>query len=108
MPDPRKPRPTGFVATCRCGVVVGALDYLRSHRRESSEVLGRWLMDGCTVEPRFSPSWRVTVEACRCRMDFPGPPPTTRLHSYSVGEAKPLEECGKGHTLVNPAAAEAP
>jgi hypothetical protein len=28
--------------------------------------------------------------------------PTTRLHSYSVGEAKSPEDWGKGHTLVNP------
>lgn len=75
MPDSRKPRPTGFVATCRCGVVVGALDYLRSHSRESSEVLGRWLMDGCTIEPRFGHGWQVLIEACRCHMDFPDSPP---------------------------------
>jgi hypothetical protein len=28
--------------------------------------------------------------------------PTTRLYSYSVGPAKPLDELGQGHTLVSP------
>ena len=61
--------PTGFVATCRCGVIVGALDYLRSHRRDSALTLGQWLHSGCTVEPRFTSSWQVSVEPCRCHMD---------------------------------------
>jgi hypothetical protein len=71
MPDPRKPRPTGFVATCRCGVVVGALDSMRSDPRDSSKILGRWLREGCSVEPRFTGSWHVSIAACRCHMDFP-------------------------------------
>jgi hypothetical protein len=72
MPDPRNPRPTAFVATCRCGAVIGALDYLRGHSGDSDKLLNRWLMDGCTIEPRFTPSWRATLSACRCHMDFPG------------------------------------
>jgi hypothetical protein len=31
------------------------------------------------------------------------PDPGTRLHSFSVGEAKPIEDWGKGHTLVTAA-----
>jgi hypothetical protein len=31
-------------------------------------------------------------------------PPTTRLHSYKVAKAEPIEDWGKGHTLVNPEA----
>jgi DNA polymerase III psi subunit len=33
--------------------------------------------------------------------------PTTRLHSYKVGKAEPIEDWGKGHTLVSPDAANA-
>ena len=33
--------------------------------------------------------------------------PTTRLYSYKVGEAEPIEDWGKGHTLVSPDAANA-
>lgn len=61
-----KRKPTGFVATCQCGVIVGAMDYARTDRREAGAMLGRWLHDGCTVEPRFAGTWSATVEACRC------------------------------------------
>lgn len=29
-------------------------------------------------------------------------PPATRLHSYKVGKAEPIEDWSKGHMLVNP------
>lgn len=61
-----KKRPTGFVATCRCGAIVGALDYERTDRRDAGRIMGRWLHDGCTVEPRFAGTWSVFVEPCRC------------------------------------------
>lgn len=53
MPDPRKPAPTGFVATCRCGVITGSLDYARTPRADSARILGQWLHTGHTVAPRF-------------------------------------------------------
>ena len=31
-------------------------------------------------------------------------PPATRPHSYKVGKTEPIEDWGKGHTLVNPEA----
>ena len=58
--------PTGFIAICRCGKVVGALDYDRLDRREAGPILGRWLHDGCTVQPKFEGCWSVTVESCIC------------------------------------------
>lgn len=61
-----KRKPTGFVATCQCGVIVGAMDYERHTREEAGRLLGKWLHDGCTVEPRFAGTWRATVEMCRC------------------------------------------
>ena len=61
-----KKQPTGFVATCQCGVVVGAMDYTRTDRKDAGKMLGKWLHDGCTVEPRFAGTWSATVEACRC------------------------------------------
>ena len=64
MSEKRKPR--GFVATCQCGKVVGAMDYERTGRAEAGKMLGAWLADGCTVTPKFTGSWGVTVEPCDC------------------------------------------
>jgi len=61
-----KRKPTGFVATCQCGVVTGALDLARSHRADVSRLLGKWLADGCTVEPRFDGTWSAAVGPCTC------------------------------------------
>jgi len=66
------PTPTGFIATCRCGVVVGALDYLRTPRSESGRILGQWLHQGCTVTPQFAGSWRASIEPCRCAAEAEG------------------------------------
>lgn len=62
-------RPTGFVATCRCGRVVGAMDFSRTERVDAGKILGKWLFDGCTVAPRFEGSWSVVVEGCNCEED---------------------------------------
>lgn len=59
-------RPLGFVATCRCGVITGAMDFERTNRKDAGTILGRWLFDGCTVEPRFESGWCVFVEPCKC------------------------------------------
>jgi hypothetical protein len=61
-----KNKPTGFVATCQCGEVVGALDYMRTDRKESGKILGGWIADGCTIAPRFTGDWRVHVTGCKC------------------------------------------
>ena len=65
MSHTRKP-PTGFVATCQCGVVTGALDYQRTDKADAAKIMGRWLQQGCTVTPRFEHTWRATIEACQC------------------------------------------
>lgn len=64
-----KRKPTGFVARCACGcgVFVAAMDYTRTPN--PGKMLGEWLMDGCTVEPRFGGSWSVNVESCRAATD---------------------------------------
>jgi hypothetical protein len=61
-----KRKPTGFVATCQCGAIVGAMDYMRADRKDAGQMLGKWLHEGCAVEPRFAGTWSVDVEACRC------------------------------------------
>lgn len=61
-----KQSPTGFVATCQCGEVVGALDFLRTDRRDAGRILSQWIADGCTVSPRFERSWSVMVMSCQC------------------------------------------
>lgn len=60
-------KPTGFVAMCRCGSVVGAMDYERTDRKEAGRILGQWLRNGCTVVPRFSGSWSENIRACHCK-----------------------------------------
>ena len=60
-------KPNGFVATCQCGNVVGAMDFRRTERKEAGRIMGQWLADGCTIEPRFSESWSVSVTACNCK-----------------------------------------
>lgn len=75
-----KKAPTGFVATCQCGVIVGAMDYTRTDRKDAGQMLGKWLHDGCTVEPRFAGTWSATVEACRCK------PSNAQVTGLSVSE----------------------
>lgn len=66
-----KSRPTGFVATCQCGIVVGAMDFTRTPRADAGKILGKWLFDGCTVEPRFVGTWTVVVQQCQCQETKP-------------------------------------
>lgn len=67
-----KRRPTGFVAKCQCGVSVGALDINRTERRDAGKILGQWLFDGCTVEPRFAGTWSEQISGCRCAQPSAG------------------------------------
>lgn len=66
-------KPTGFVATCQCGAIVGALDYARTDLGKAGQLIGKWLHDGCTVSPRFAGTWDATVEACRCKAEDGAP-----------------------------------
>lgn len=61
-----KLKPIGFIARCQCGVFVGAMDYERTDRKEAGSLLGKWLADGCTVEPVFKSPFSCTVEPCKC------------------------------------------
>lgn len=61
-----KKRPSGFIAICQCKQIIGALDFIRTDRKEAGKILGGWLADGCTIEPRFKSNWQVTVKQCRC------------------------------------------
>ena len=61
-----KQTPRGFIATCQCGEVVGAMDYERTDRKEAGQIFGKWISDGCTIEPRFIGSWSVKVSGCKC------------------------------------------
>lgn len=61
-----KHKPNGFVARCQCGVYVGALDPRRTDLEAAGKILGDWLGDGCTVEPRFDGTWSVEIAPCQC------------------------------------------
>ena len=60
-------RPSGFVAKCQCGVYVGALDIQRTDREDIGTIVGRWLFEGKTVEPRFGGAWEIILNSCRCK-----------------------------------------
>ncbi len=60
-----KKKPTGFVAICQCGNVIGGLDYERTDRAEAGKFFGNWMDQGCTIEPRFG-SWDATIKSCEC------------------------------------------
>lgn len=59
-------KPSGFIARCQCGEIVGALDAERMNRADVGKMLGDWLMRGETVEPRFGGTWREHVSECKC------------------------------------------
>lgn len=65
LPVPRKP--TGFVAVCQCGNVVGAMDKNRTDNKDAGKLLGKWLARGCIVEPRFDGSWSASIQSCKCK-----------------------------------------
>jgi hypothetical protein len=58
-------KPTGFIAKCKCGAITGALDADRTERKDMGKMLGKWLMHGRTIEPRFG-DWTETLTACTC------------------------------------------
>ncbi|KAB0668960.1 hypothetical protein F6V30_14070 [Oryzomonas sagensis] len=67
-------KPTGYIARCRCGAIVGALDYGRTNRNDAGKILGKWLAGGNTVEPRFGTIWMVKIESCGCDSPTPAAP----------------------------------
>lgn len=67
-----KKKPIGFIATCQCGNIVGAMDFERTDRKDAEKILGQWLGDGCTIVPRFGGSWSCAIEACACEANQGG------------------------------------
>lgn len=61
-----KKKPRGFVAVCQCGLVVGAMDYDRTDRKDAGKILGAWIADGCIITPQFDGCWSVEVKPCIC------------------------------------------
>jgi len=61
-----KKTPTGFVATCQCGNIVGAVDYTQADKTGTEKLLSKWLSDGCTIEPKFEGFWAALVVPCTC------------------------------------------
>lgn len=59
-------KPTGFIATCQCGVVTGAMDSRRTDNKDAGRILGGWLSKGCTVTPQFVGTWSAHIEPCQC------------------------------------------
>ncbi len=61
----RKTNPIGYVARCQCGAILGAMDYTRTPRDEAGKMLGSWLHEGLTIEPRWG-TWSATIAPCTC------------------------------------------
>jgi len=61
-----KKKPSGFIAHCQCGEVIGTLDYERSERSDAEKILSKWLSDGCAIYPKFDSNWSIVVSRCRC------------------------------------------
>lgn len=59
-------KPTGWVARCQCGVNIGCLDLKRTPINDASRLIGGWLQKGCTLEPRFTSNWSVSLGPCAC------------------------------------------
>jgi hypothetical protein len=62
-----KKKPRGFYATCQCKIVVGAMDYEQTDRKEAGQLLGRWLHEGCVVTPFFAAEFSIDVGPCNCK-----------------------------------------
>ncbi|AWE96266.1 hypothetical protein CSC26_7217 (plasmid) [Pseudomonas aeruginosa] len=42
------------------------MDINRTERADAGRLLGKWLYDGCTVEPRFAGTWSAEIGPCKC------------------------------------------
>ena len=62
-----KKKPTGFIAICQCGAIIAAMDYNRTDRKEAGKLLGKWISDGCTIEPKFESCWSANLTRCMCK-----------------------------------------
>ncbi len=61
--------PKGFLAVCRCGENVGAMDFIRTDRKEAGKLLSDWLMHGCTIIPQFESNWTCKITSCKCKIN---------------------------------------
>ena len=61
-----KKKPIGFVAICQCGYTVGAIDLERTNKFDAGKIIGKWISDGCLIEPRFKSGWCATINGCVC------------------------------------------
>lgn len=62
-------RPTGYIATCQCGSIVGALDLQRCDEETVAHMLGKWVAQGRALSPMFEPHWTAAITGCTCRSD---------------------------------------
>lgn len=66
--------PSGYVAVCKCGRRIGAVDATRVDRADLSKMLGEWLISGKTVVPKFG-RFEVELRSCQCETMFREIPP---------------------------------
>lgn len=64
----RKIGPTGWVAICQCGSIVGAMSKVRTPPEDRGPLLGLWLFNGYTIQPRFGSNWSVDLSPCSCEL----------------------------------------
>lgn len=61
-----KPSPTGYVAQCRCGAIVGAMDLGRTPPENAGVIFRDWILRGLSMQPKFGGSWSVSMGPCCC------------------------------------------
>ena len=61
--------PNGFIAICKCGKIIGAMDFEKTDLSEAGEILALWIFAGCKVKPYIDPigNEKINVEICTCK-----------------------------------------
>ena len=62
-------KPTGFFATCRCGVIVAVCSYRHSDRLDVDRIVNRWWSERLSMTAHYNESWSVQVGMCRCEAE---------------------------------------
>lgn len=92
-----KEKPTGWVAICRCGKAVGAIDARRTASEDASRILGEWLLRGDKVIPRFGHAWSQRMEYGVC--DDKVQATDLKHHFPEIADTAALEELVEYSTI---------
>lgn len=66
-----KGTPTGFIAICRCGNIVGVLNYRNTPQEQIGAIMGEWFHKGYNVQARFG-RFNHKIQKCECYLQKGG------------------------------------